>query len=83
MENKLSDIENSKIPQLQQMQQTKKWSEAEVRNAIKLDIKADMNSIGEALDVIDERDLSILSAKQLDYYKHQRERFKNISRKYL
>lgn len=83
VENKLSDIENNKIPQLQKMRQTKKWSDAELKNAIKLDIKADMDSIGAALDVIDERDLSVLSTKQMDYYKHQCQRFKNISRRYL
>ena len=82
VEQKLTDIDN-KILQLQKQQKAKKWSENELRNAIKLDIKADMDPIGESLDAIDERDLSVLSNKQLDYYKKQCQRFKDISRKYL
>lgn len=82
VEQKLTDIDN-KILQLQKQQKAKKWSENELKNAIKLDIKADMDPIGELLDAIDERDLSVLSDKQMDYYKKQCQRFKNIARKYL
>ena len=82
VEQKLTEIAN-KIRHLQTQQTIKKWSEIELNNAIRLDIKADMDHIGELLDAIDERDLSILSNKQLDYYKKQCQRFKDIYRKYL
>ena len=82
IEHAITDIDN-KVLQLQQQQQTKKWSNSELKNAIRLEIKADMNDIGDQLDIIEMRDLSILSGSQFAYYKKQLERFDAIFIKYL
>lgn len=82
VENRLTEIDN-KIQQLQKQQQSKKWSASELRNAVRLDIKADMETIANQLDAIDKRDLSDFSAIQLDYYRKQSERYDNFEKKYL
>lgn len=82
VERKLTDIDN-KIQQLQKQQQVKKWSNAELKNAIRLDIKAAMNGIGDQIDAINQRNLTTLSIKQVDYFQKQSQRFDTIYNKYL
>ena len=82
VERKLTDIDN-KISELQKQQQAKKWSDAELKNAIRLEIKADMDGIGDQLDAINKRDLTFLSTKQMDYCQKQLQRFDIIYNRYL
>lgn len=82
VEHKLTDIDD-KMSFLQKQQQAKKWSNSELKNAIRLEIKADMNDIGERLKTIEKRDLSVLSESQLGYYRKQLERFDTILNRYL
>ena len=82
VESSITAIDN-KILQLQKQQQAKKWSDADLKDFIRLEIKAEMNEIGELLDVINKRDLSILSESQSGYYKKQIERFDIIFNRYF
>ena len=82
VEHKLTDIDN-RILQLQRQRQAKKWSNAELKNVIRYEIKADMNDIGEQLETIEKRDLSVLSETQMGYYRKQLERFDTILNRYL
>lgn len=82
VESKLNEIEST-IEQAKQQKLQNQWSDADLKNYIRLTIKADMNEIGQELDVIDKLDLSFLSMGQNEYYKKQSERFDKIYNRYL
>ncbi len=82
VEHRLTETDR-KIQQLRQQQQSKRWSDAELRNAVRLEIKADMEIIAAQLDDIDKRDLSDFSEIQRDYYKKQSQRYDDIESRYL
>lgn len=61
----------------------KQWSDADLKNFIALRIRANLCAIGDALDVIDKRDLSFLSKEQLEYYRKLSKKFDEFYNKYL
>ena len=75
-------ILNNKIEQIQNQQQEMRWSQKELENAIALQIKADLYSIGDLLANIRKRDLSFLSTAQMEYYSKQKQRYNVIFNKY-
>lgn len=82
VQTKLNKVEET-IIQVNEQRVEKQWSDAELNKAIVLVIKADLYAIGDALDVIDKRDLSFLSKEQLEYYRGLSKKFDEFYNKYL